>query len=203
MLKDLWGYLCALWKRWVYLLTGGTLTAALVLWERWKAEPISKGIYGVVISFFFFIASFLAWREEHVENRNGPQVVMEWDSPNRPGVHDTIRLRNIGRSSALNVRVGRFSWPELNWHRPIEIQSIHPGQESSREAQFEVTTNNSIGYMRHVLESSTGHRDRLSIEVTFSDVNNTIFKRTFVLRRGDGMSPDVLVDLGSLEMKRS
>ena len=186
------------------LLTGSALTALLGVWEHWQKGQLPWGYYGVFIGLCFFVASFRAWRKEYIENRKGPQILMEWNSSDRQ--RDTIRLRNIGNSSALNIRVGPFSWEELTWHRQIEMSSIHPNDEISQEAQFTRTTNSGIGeigYMRYILNSSSLQRDPLSLDVTFVDINNTTFVRTFLLRHGNNISSVVVVELGPLAVKRS
>ena len=203
-MHDLRQYLFALWREWQVLLTGGSITALLGLWERLWKEPLPWSYYSVIIGFFLLFASFQAWRKEHVENRKGPQILMEWNSSDRQ--QDTIQLRNIGNSSALNIRVGGFSWKELVWDRPIEIPSIHPNNDISQDAQFSRTTSlgsGEIGYMHYILESSSLQRDPLSLEITFEDVNNTTFARTFRLRLGNSVSSRVVVDLGPLAVKRS
>jgi hypothetical protein len=139
-----------------------------------------------------------------------PDVVIEWDS-GHPWKRDRIRLRNVGKESAFNVAIGKFSWPELSFPTPLEIQAIHPNDpEMTREPQFiEKRTSDrdvNIGYMGHVLDSRR-YRDRapLRLEITFSDRNRNNFRRTFILRRGSGgvTAPGVIVELGEFGIAKT
>jgi hypothetical protein len=119
-----------------------------------------------------------------------------------------IRFRNIGKSSAVTVRVGDFSWPELYWHNPILIQSLHAdGHEFTIQPEVNEKRRDAdhVGHLGHILRSAAyQNRESLSIDVTFSDANRTSFTRTFYLRAGPDAwaSPGVMVELGKLTMKR-
>jgi hypothetical protein len=65
-----WGefgvWLAAVIWHWQALVTGGVITAALEIWRRLGGPPLSRKWYIVVfIAGYFFIASFLTWRDEH------------------------------------------------------------------------------------------------------------------------------------------
>jgi hypothetical protein len=134
-----------------------------------------------------------------------PVVLMGWDSGSQPWTEDKIRLRNEGETTALCVRVGEFSWPELLWHRPVEVQFLEPkGPEIVREADFVCTlaSGHEVGYMYRVLQSfeeSVG-RQPLRIPVAFSDSKGNEFTQVFILQRGASGNPSVMVTLGPLRV---
>ena len=133
-----------------------------------------------------------------------PDVMMEWDSTQQSGTKDKIKLRNIGKLTALCIKVGEFSWPELTWHRPVEFQSLHPNEPGqSKESQFScrLGSSNEIGNMSRAIDKVQGFkRGPLMVPITFSDQYGNEYSRTFYLERGATGDPAVMVTLGPLEM---
>jgi len=59
-------WLAAVIWHWQGLVTGGVITATLEVWRQLGRRPLSRKWYVVVfIAGYFFIASFLAWRDEY------------------------------------------------------------------------------------------------------------------------------------------
>lgn len=204
MLDQFWNYVCALCREWIALLSGGLITVALGLWERYQGKSVPGGTYGFVIGLCLFVASFLAWRKEYSANRTGPDIIMEWESSS--GHQDVLTLRNIGISTALNVKVGNFSWAELTWRHSIEVQFIEPQQSVKEEPSFlwsVIPTHSDLGYMWRCLISGEDKPERLNVTATFQDRHRNLFTRTFILRHPDNLVHQrVFVDLGKLTIQR-
>jgi len=135
----------------------------------------------VLAVFLLMIAAFLAWKEEYVPNRHGPEILMEWQS--RDHGSDMIVIRNIGEKTAFNVAVLDFSWSALGWHRRIQFPSIDSKRERSCEAQFGrtiATGHGEVGYLRAILALSE-RPETLSVSVGFDDIHNSRFRRPFSL----------------------
>src|SRR5438445_1857798 len=169
----------------------------------WHPRP--KPYYGL-IGFGLLVSVFQSWRKEHVANRNGPDILLEWCSIGYGG-HDRIRLKNCGHATAVNVIVGQFSRDNLFWHNPIEVQSIAPDKFVDQEAYFAIhksAGDQEVGYMHSVLRSDRirGAATPISLSVRFSDMNQTAFTRTFFLRCGTVEGTEVTVEPGPLKMKR-
>ena len=132
---------------------------------------------------------------------NRPEIILSWDSTNQPWAKDCLRLKNIGTSAALCVKLGQFSWPDLVWHRLVEIQSIDVGEEVSQEAQFSQRKEyrHDVGHMGRVLQSRQD--SPLTLDVTFLDINSAEYSRCFTLRGGESGGPTVMVVPGPLKMK--
>ena len=133
-----------------------------------------------------------------------PDVIFEWDSKHGRGP-DKIRLRNIWRTSAFNVTIGPFSWPEVTFTIPLEINVIHPNEpETVCEPHFDVKFPSGvteIGYMHLVLRDRRfSNRQPLQVRVSFSDQLGNSFARQFTLEAGAGSSygPDVRITPGQL-----
>jgi hypothetical protein len=207
ILKDFWDWVVAVLEIWYYWLPGSAIAALISYAQNMKWWNPGPRVYIGVLILGFIFSIFAAWRKERVENRDGPQVFMEWDS-GQSWRQDLIRFRNFGKSSAVTVRVGDFSWPELYWHNPILIQSLHAdGHELTIQPEVNEKRRDAdhVGHLGHILRSvAYQNREPLSIDVTFSDANRTTFTRTFYLRAGPDAwtSPGVVVELGKLTMKR-
>jgi hypothetical protein len=64
-MSKLWMSLWAVTDHWVVLVTGGGVTACLVVLQYWLQKTISWRIYKWVIVLFMAYACFLAWRDEY------------------------------------------------------------------------------------------------------------------------------------------
>jgi hypothetical protein len=125
------------------------------------------------------MAAFLAWKDEYVPNRNGPEILLEWQSHEYGS--DTITIRNVGETTAFKVALLGFSWSALNWHRRIEFPSIDPKDMRSCEAQFNREINPGhleIGYLRGILQLSE-RPETLSVSVGFENIYGGSFHRSF------------------------
>jgi len=58
-------YLLALVDHWAALMTGGILIAILALFERARGQAVSWRAYLLIAVVCFFVASFLAWKDEN------------------------------------------------------------------------------------------------------------------------------------------
>jgi hypothetical protein len=197
-------YLAALWKHW-WALMGSAAFTLVGLYAAWQ-QKTNSWIFGaslVLALAMFFVASYRAWKEEHdariAAETERPDIVFEWDSAHRQG-HDRIRLRNIGKSTALNATMGPFSWPEVVFVVPLEINAIHPNDpEMVREPFFAVTFSSGvqeIGYLYLVLRDRRfANREPLHVTLSFSDPSGNVFTRPFTLLAGQGGSwgPDVRI----------
>jgi hypothetical protein len=56
-------WLSAVLKEWVTLLTGGGITAAVGLWERYSHQPVPTFVYTVAIALFLLLANFRAFQK--------------------------------------------------------------------------------------------------------------------------------------------
>ncbi len=137
---------------------------------------------------------------------NGPDVVLDWESGGQK--FDRVRLRNIGKESAFNVTLNSFSWPELSFTAPLQINAIHPNDsEVIREPKFFEKLPSgvsNIGRLDVDLRSPL-YRNHQPLEVmmTFSDTHGTMFERKFVLEAGHGGSwgPEVVVTPKEIKRK--
>ncbi len=180
-MKILCDWVFAVFRAWYGWLPGSALAALTGYGQSLGWIHPGKNWYFVILAVGFLFSMFVAWKKEYIENRNGPDVLMEWDSKTDER-RDVVRLRNIGRTSALRVELLDFSWAGYSWHQIVQFQSIHPGEPELRaEAQF--GTGNTIGNMYSTLLMNQGHRKiPLSVSLRFFDSNNTEFIRTFLLR---------------------
>jgi len=171
----------------------------IIKWSSPRWIWITVLVLGVAYS------AFEAWRREWVENRDGPQIAMSWDSVGQPWHKDAITFRNVGSSSAFNIRLIEFSWPEISQVYSVELQALHSGKALTLHPSLiekDEDSSPSVAYLSRILHVSR-YRDRkpLEVKVAFSDVNRTQFVRTFVLRSIYPL-PGVMVDIGDLEVKR-
>jgi hypothetical protein len=178
---------------------------ALGLVEHSRDKAIPSFAFFTLCIPLFWIGAYLAWRKQYIANREGPDILMEWDSKDGQ-LWDMVRFRNIGRTSALRVELLDFSWTGFSWHRIVQFQSIHPGEAEVRaEAQFSV--GNTIGYMHSDLPMNQEHRKiPLSVSLRFFDSNNTKFIRTFILHPklapSVGSDSYIIVEIGKLKITR-
>ena len=62
----IWRFICAVFRHWVSLMTGGAIVLALVLYERITGTEVALSIYWAIAAFTVLAATFMAWRDEHV-----------------------------------------------------------------------------------------------------------------------------------------
>ncbi|HSY33914.1 MAG TPA: hypothetical protein VLA42_18180 [Verrucomicrobiae bacterium] len=130
-----------------------------------------------------------------------PDIILEWTSPRKGD--DKIKFRNIGERSGFGVTLGPFSWPELSFLVPPQINALHPNEPVEVEPQFmerlgeDRTTN--VGHMGIILGNTHYNgREPLRIEIAFSDSDGLKFVRDIILKRGHGgiWGPEIIVELG-------
>ena len=56
-------WLGAVLKEWITLLTGGGITAAVGLWERYSHQPVPTAVYTATIALFVLPANFRAFQK--------------------------------------------------------------------------------------------------------------------------------------------
>jgi len=66
MAGDAWEFAKAVASHWGSWLTGGLIIAAIWVYEHFKGESLPWGFAVVVLGASFIIATFMAWREQHV-----------------------------------------------------------------------------------------------------------------------------------------
>lgn len=132
-----------------------------------------------------------------------PDIVLEW-TPGKRGGRDKGTFRNIGKRSGFSMKTGSFSWPELQFVVPVQVNAIHPDTEVTVELPVvEKTGPGSIlvgsldSFMR---DQKFKERDDLKLTITFSDSEGHSFEREFEFRAGPGGSfgPLVITSLGPL-----
>lgn len=57
-------FLWAVKDHWITLMSGGFITVALALYERWSRASVPTWIYVAILVFFALWACYLAWRDE-------------------------------------------------------------------------------------------------------------------------------------------
>jgi hypothetical protein len=62
----IWRFICAVFRHWVSLMTGGAIALGLVLYERIRGAEVALSIYWAIAAFTVVAATFMAWREEYV-----------------------------------------------------------------------------------------------------------------------------------------
>ncbi len=135
----------------------------------------------VLAVLLLMVSAFLAWKDEYVPNRHGPELLLEWQSHEHGS--DTITIRNVGETTAFQVAVLEFSWSALTWHRRIEFPSIDPNDERSCEGQFgrEISPGHrEVGYIRGILVLPE-RPQTLSVSLGFENIHRSRFCRSFTL----------------------
>jgi len=65
--SDLYQFGSQLWRRWILLLTGGSITGLLALWERYKHRSVPGGVYVGILAIFLGIAFYRMWKAQRAE----------------------------------------------------------------------------------------------------------------------------------------
>ena len=66
MAGDAWEFVKAVAAHWGSWLTGGVIIAAIAVYEHFKGESLAWKFFLVVLTASFIIATFMAWREQHL-----------------------------------------------------------------------------------------------------------------------------------------
>lgn len=179
------------------------LTFIIGMWEHAHSRSLTAFILVCVSVPLFWMGAYLAWRREYIANREGPEIVLEWETSGRGSTRrDLATLKNIGKQTAVCVKIGDFSWPDLIWGRHIEVQTIDAGQKETIEAHFGLEHLNGLdlGYMDVVLKER--NRPPLTVTVAFLNMNSIEFCRTFLLNKGSDGGPSIVVTPGALKTRR-
>jgi hypothetical protein len=132
-----------------------------------------------------------------------PDIVLEW-TPGTRANRDKGTFRNIGKRSGFSIKTGSFSWLELQFVAPVQINAIHPDKELTVELPVvEKTGPGSMlvgsldSFMR---DQKFKERDDLKLRITFSDSEGHSFEREFSFRAGPGgnFGPRIITSLGPL-----
>ncbi len=71
LFADIWQFIKSVGSQWGWLMAGiGAL--GIGIWERFRKKPILPINFLVIASIFIFVATFLAWRDEH--NKFKPEI---------------------------------------------------------------------------------------------------------------------------------
>ena len=95
-MDDLWLYFRAVLDQWVALMSGGIITVALALWERYQQKTISAKWYVAIIAFFVLLSMFLAWRDRQLEVRKLTQQLIDERKKNNPDLGCSIEMISTG-----------------------------------------------------------------------------------------------------------
>jgi len=178
----LWPFLKALFRHWWALMSSACFTGlGIYILGTGKSNDWAFWASTVLAVFLLMAAAFLAWKDEYVPNRRGPEILLEWQSHEHGS--DTITIRNVGETTAFQVAALEFSWSALTWHRRIEFPSIDPKDARSCEAQFgrEISPGHGeIGYLRGILRLPE-RPQTLSVSVGFENIHRSRFRRSFTL----------------------
>lgn len=71
MLRDFGDFLRALWREWKALLTGGSVIAALALWQMSTGRSVARRMNWLIVGLTLMLASFFAWRREWIHGGHG------------------------------------------------------------------------------------------------------------------------------------
>jgi hypothetical protein len=71
MFRDFLSFLRALWAEWKTLLTGGTIVAALSIWNLSTSRTIPQKVSWIVLGLTLVIAVFFSWRKEWIAGDRG------------------------------------------------------------------------------------------------------------------------------------
>jgi hypothetical protein len=119
----------------------------------------------------------------------GPDLSLRWDKRQTWNGWDVIRLRNISDESAFNIGL-TFSWPELKFAVPFEINVIHGREELEKEPQYLEKRNDgtpNVGRMSHILRSDRyANHQPLEVVLVFFDSRRVGFEKRFTLEAGPG-----------------
>ena len=66
MIPDIWRFIVAVVQHWQGLLTGGVITAAVLMYVVGSGHDLPRWIYlALFVGIYFPMSCFLAWRDEH------------------------------------------------------------------------------------------------------------------------------------------
>jgi hypothetical protein len=208
--RDVCAWMLAVLTKWHGWLGGSAVMGLLALLQALKVwEYPSYKIYVSLLCLGFLVSTFEAWREEYAPNRSGPRIMLEWISKSS-STHmggDIVRFMNCGRSLAVNISMKNFSLPEMGLFKFKDLQSLEPGDHVviSVNLVIERAANDHLGtsMSRFLLEHGLNENPTpVTVEVSFSDINQTNFIQTFELSSQDTKDSEVMVDPVRLKVRR-
>jgi hypothetical protein len=136
------------------------------------------------------------------DKSSDPDVFLEWEISQNRFSPEFAHLKNRGKSAALSVRIGPFSWPNVRWTQNIEVQSIDPSSEEKVEAKFHVELGEEFdgaslqfGRILSIMNAGYEGHGPLFVSVNFKNSELQEFARDFTFRQASGGSK-VLLDPG-------
>jgi hypothetical protein len=194
---DLWLFFKALIKH-GWILLGSAFVTILSFVSSAMEKTNSWSTYATAVMAFglFFVAAFLAWRDEHrhvqaLDNER-PRIFLEWIGSTSHGLSQVIRITNQGSILATNARLYHKIVDDKKIVDDMTISfepEILPGVEvGSLNRQCRVTVartrqvSNSgwstvVSTLREFMQSNS--LDNLQIYCTYSDMHGRTFTDTF------------------------
>jgi hypothetical protein len=142
-MSDLFSFLGAVASHWVALMSGiVSLLITLVLRIK-KVEPRDK-IFWSIAAFCFFIAFFLAWRDEHVSVQNTKQELVREKDENVPKLRGRIEQVAIRESPDLNgtqvfvhLSIGNIGGPSKVNDFLLDVESPETPHKDSKGSDLQ------------------------------------------------------------------
>jgi len=66
---NVFAFIWAVFHHWTTLMSGGIITVALGIFERFSGKNVPLWVYGMILIFFVFLACYLAWRDERRQSQ--------------------------------------------------------------------------------------------------------------------------------------
>lgn len=209
-MREVGPFIKALLRQWWFVASTAAsgIVSAVAESMQW---PMGAKVWLSLGAVFLFVAAFLAWRKEYLDNIGGPELILHWHSnPRNAGEGarwDQVEFINRGSDIAIDIRLGDFSLPELAWTHPITVPDLETGTSHRVEAHFQRIVNQhghvEICYLRHVLHALKEGEQPLEITLSYSNLRGTRFRRSFELLLTDvGLERVIQCRPGKLEVKR-
>ena len=114
-MDDFWRFVGAILHQWIILMSGGVVTVLVNVWERWKKTQVHFAKYIWIMALFIFLASFMAWKDEHIKVLAHAPKAHCWIRQTQIGANNThgtgitfiMEVHNAGESTGL------FDWELL------------------------------------------------------------------------------------------
>jgi hypothetical protein len=121
MLGDAWRFIIGVFGHWQGYVTGGSITALVLLYEKISGHDLPRRLYlGLFVAVFFPLSCFFAWREQYriallVDDKarqhekadeyapllqSGRKIMVKWVDASRPG----------SKESNAEQRAAAFTW---------------------------------------------------------------------------------------------
>ena len=71
---SVWAFIQAVGSHWTTLMSGGVVTVALGVFERFSGRNVPLWVYGLVLVLFALMACYLAWRDSQKEHGAGSDI---------------------------------------------------------------------------------------------------------------------------------